>query len=124
MKNESLVLLQRNAGLNLAFCVCRDAGLVFWNKDADLAFGRRDAHLKNVGLVLLQRNESLSLMFYICKTDCRILDLFSMGVTPSSTFSILVESQELLRTLANLKLWSLERRKMVGLAFIIILTVS
>jgi len=89
----------------------RNAGLAFWNRNADLA--------------LLQRNTGLNLTFCICRIDCvyRVFDLLSTSATPSS-ISIPVESRRLLRISGNLKLWSLERREMVKLIFTIITSVS
>jgi len=70
-------------------------------------------------LTLPGRNAGMNLAFLICRTDClcRIFDPLSTCMTPSSTFSIPVESLGLLGTLRNLKLHISERRAMARLIF-------
>jgi len=70
---------------------------------------------------LLERNAGMNLAFWICRTYflCRIFNLLLTSKIPSSTFSILIKLQGLLRTLGNMELQSSERRVTAELIFTI-----
>ena len=115
-QNTSLAFRTKNVGL--LFWSWQNASLTFW--------GRQNVGLLlNADLRLPKRDAGVNLAFWIYRIDdfCRIFDLLSMCVMPSSTFSISVESQKLLGTTSNLKLQSLERRRTVELFFTITLIV-